>query len=44
MLNFETIKDFYMKGLWTAQLVRMAIKKGVLTAEQANEILSLKDK
>lgn len=44
MLNFETIKDFYMKGLWTAQLVRMTVKKGILTAEQANEILSAKDK
>lgn len=43
MLNFETIKDFYMKCLWTAQLVRMAIKKGILSEEQADEILSLKE-
>lgn len=44
MLNFETIKDFYMKGLWTAQLVKMTVKKGILTAEQVNEILLLKEK
>lgn len=40
MLNFETIKNFYIKGLWPAQLVRMSVKKGILTNEEAESILS----
>lgn len=43
MLNFETIKNFYDKGLWSASLVRMAVKKGILTEVQAEEILSEKE-
>lgn len=43
MLNFETIKNFYNKGLWTIQLVQMAAKKGILTEEQVNEILEEKE-
>ena len=43
MLNFETIKSFYEKGLWNAQLVKMSVKKGILTQEQANEILEKED-
>ena len=39
MLDFYTIKFFYEKGLWTSQLVEMSVKKGILTREQANEIL-----
>lgn len=41
-MNYETIKKNYLKGLWTAQLVKMAVKKGVITKEQCDEILSLK--
>lgn len=37
-MNFETIKRNYEKGLWTKQLVRMAVKKGVITKEQYTEI------
>ena len=40
MLNFETIKNFYNKGLWTTQLVQMAVKKGILTQEEVDIILS----
>jgi hypothetical protein len=43
MLNFETIKSFYEKGLWNAQLVKMSVKKGILTSEQANEIIGEKE-
>ena len=43
MLNFETIKSFYKKGLWNAQLVKMSVKKGILTSEQANEIIGEKE-
>lgn len=42
MLNFETIKNFYIKGLWSEQLVKMSVKKGILTNEQAKEILKEK--
>lgn len=43
MLNFETIKNFYIKGLWSEQLVKMSVKKGILTNEQAKEILQQKE-
>ena len=39
MLDFNMIKSFYDKGLWNAQLVRMSVRKGILTEEQASEIL-----
>ena len=37
---FEKIKKWYKQGLWTAQMVQNAVKKGVLTAEEAAEILA----
>lgn len=37
-MNFETIKNNYDKGLWTKALVKMAVKKGVITKEQYTEI------
>lgn len=37
-MNYETIKKNYEKGLWTVQLVKMAVKKGVITKEQYKEI------
>lgn len=37
-MNFETIKKNYDKGLWTAALVKMAVKKGVITKEQYTHI------
>ena len=43
MLDFETIKSFYMRGLWSSQLVEMTVKKGILSDEQVKEILSLKE-
>lgn len=43
MLNFETIKSFYKKGLWSSALVRMSAKKGILTEAQVNEILNEKE-
>ena len=41
-MNYETIKNNYLKGLWTKALVKLAVKKGVITQEQCDEILSLK--
>lgn len=37
-MNFETIKKNYERGLWSAQMVKMAVKKGVITKEQYTEI------
>lgn len=37
-MNFATIKRNYDKGLWSAPMVKMAVKKGIITKEQYNEI------
>ena len=36
---FEKIKKFYELGLWTDEMVIMAVAKSVITQAQANEIL-----
>ena len=38
-MNFETIKKNYDRGLWTKALVAMAVKKGIITKEQYEEIV-----
>jgi uncharacterized XkdX family phage protein len=37
---YEKIKKWYKQGLWSAEQVQKAVDKGVITAEQAEEILS----
>jgi uncharacterized XkdX family phage protein len=37
-MTFETIKSNYEKGLWTKQMVRLAVRKGAITKEQYKEI------
>lgn len=37
-MNYDTIKKNYDKGLWNIQMVRVAVKKGVITKEQFKEI------
>lgn len=37
-MNFETVKRNYDRGLWNAAMVKMAVKKGVITKEQYKEI------
>ena len=37
-MNFETIKRNYDRGLWNAVMVKMAVRKGVITKEQYQEI------
>lgn len=37
-MNFKTIKSNYDKGLWSKSMVRMAVRKGVITDEQFTEI------
>lgn len=36
---YEKIKRWYAQGLWTASMVQNAVKKGVLTQVQAEEII-----
>ena len=37
-MNFETIKKNYNRGLWNITMVKMAVRKGVITKEQYAEI------
>lgn len=37
-MNFKTIKRNYERGLWSKQMVKMAVKKGVITKEEYEEI------
>ena len=36
----EKIIKWYKQGLWTAEMVNNAVSKGVLTENEANEILN----
>ena len=37
-MNFETIKRNYERGLWNAMMVKMAVRKGVITKEEYKQI------
>lgn len=37
-MTFEMIKKNYDRGLWNKQMVAVAVVKGVITAEQYEEI------
>ena len=37
-MNYEMIKRNYDRGLWNKQMVAMAVRKGVISAEQNREI------
>lgn len=41
-MNYETIKKNFDKGLWSASMVKMAVKKGIITKEQYEEITGKK--
>lgn len=36
----EKIAKWYKQGLWTAEMVQNAVKKGILSEEDAKDILS----
>jgi hypothetical protein len=36
---YEKIKKWYKQGLWTEEMVLNAVQKGVITKQEANEIL-----
>lgn len=38
-MSFERVKYNYNAGLWSKPMVRMAVKKGVITKEQFKEII-----
>ena len=37
-MTYELVKRNFDRGLWTAQMVRIAVRKGVITKEQFKEI------
>lgn len=37
---YEKIKKWYKQGLWTAEMVQNAVNKGVLTEDEATDILN----
>ncbi len=37
-MNFDAIRKNYIRGLWSAAMVRTAVRKGVITPEQYREI------
>ncbi len=37
-MNFATIKRNYEKGLWSLAMVKMAVRKGLITTEEYKEI------
>jgi hypothetical protein len=37
-MTYEQIKKNYDKKLWNKQMVKMAVKKGVITSEQYKDI------
>lgn len=37
-MSYERIKYYFEAGLWNAQMVKMAVRKGVITKEQYKEI------
>lgn len=37
-MNYEIIKRNYERGLWSAAMVRVAVRKGIITERQFEEI------
>lgn len=37
-MNYKMIKRNFEKGLWSLAMVKMAVKKGVITKEEYKEI------
>ena len=37
-MSFERVKYYYEAGLWSKVMVKMAVRKGVITKEQYKEI------
>lgn len=41
-MNYETIKRNYEKGLWSKAMVKLAVRKGIITKDQYEEITNEK--
>lgn len=41
-MNYDMIKKNYDKGLWNKAMVKIAVKKGIITLEQYKEIVGEK--
>lgn len=37
-MNYNRVKYYYEAGLWSKSMVRMAVRKGIITKEQYSEI------
>lgn len=37
-MTFDIVKRNFDQGLWTVQMVRLAVRKGVITKDQFKEI------
>lgn len=37
-MSYDTIKLYYDRGMWNKVMVKLAVKKGVITKEQYTEI------
>lgn len=37
-MNYEQLEKNYVRGLWNKAMMRTAVRKGVITAEQYQEI------
>lgn len=37
-MSFERVKYYYEAGLWSIPMVKVAVRKGVITKEQYREI------
>lgn len=37
-MNYKMVKKNFEKGLWSISMVKMAVKKGVITKEEYKEI------
>lgn len=37
-MNYQTIRRNYDRGLWSLTMVKLAVRKGIITKEQYTEI------
>lgn len=42
MLDFDKIKYFFVMGLWTEKQVMDAVKVGIITVEQYEQIIKIR--
>lgn len=40
---YDKISLWFIQGLWTAEMVETAAQKGIITVEQASEIINRKE-